>query len=255
MSADTHAGPARAPAHLAGGKPATDADFILERRRRLVAPYLHAHDRLLDFGCGSGTQTVTFLDAVRVVLGVDVDASFLRACAQRLARAGDGANAAASRYDGRVLGVRSGSIDTVVSFEVLEHVEDEQQALAEIHRVLVPGGRLCLTVPNRWWIFETHGADLPWLPWNRVPFFSWLPKRIHDRWARARIYRRREIVGLLRAHGFEVERSAYVTAPMDVARPSVLKHLLRRTIFRPDTTPVPGFATAVLVIARKPADL
>jgi hypothetical protein len=112
---------------------------------------------------------------------------------------------------------------------------------------------LALSVPNRWWIFETHGAELPYLRWNRVPFFSWLPKRIHDRYARARIYRRREIVRLLRDHGFEIETSLYMTAPMDVVRLGPLRRLLRATVFRPDRTRLPWLATAVLVIARRPA--
>ena len=35
---------------------------------------------------------------------------------------------------------------------------------AECLRVLKPGGRFIISVPNKWWIFETHGADLPLLP-------------------------------------------------------------------------------------------
>lgn len=251
MSGPEHSALHRAPAHLAGGEPASDQDFILERRHRLVAPHLRSTDRLLDFGCGSGAQTVTFASDVRLIVGADVEPRFLRGCVERMRAVGVDPRGVAVRYDGHTLPLSSASVDVVVTFEVLEHVADEERSLAEIHRVLAAGGRLCMTVPNRWWIFETHGADLPLLPWNRVPFFSWLPKRVHDRWARARNYRRREILARLREHGFEIESSAYVTAPMDVVRSSTLKRWLRRTIFRGDTTDLPMLATAILVIARK----
>ena len=70
---------------------------------------------------------------------------------------------------GGAVPLADGSVDVLTSFTVLEHVHDERETLAEFRRLLNPGGRLVLTVPNKWWIFETHGADLPLLPWNRVP--------------------------------------------------------------------------------------
>ncbi len=154
-------------------------------------------------------------------------------------------------YDGRNIPLADGSVDFAVSFEVLEHVKEEAQILAELARVTRPGGILAMSVPNRWWIFETHGANLPLLPWNRVPFFSWLPKGLHDRWARARIYTKREICGKLSGAGFEILDSAYVTAPMDVVRWRPLRKFLRSTLFRNDRTGVPWMSTAVLVVARR----
>ncbi len=49
--------------------------------------------------------------------------------------------------DGHVLGVRDASVDTVLSLEVLEHVPDPERCVAEVARVLRPGGRFLLTVP------------------------------------------------------------------------------------------------------------
>ena len=50
------------------------------------------------------------------------------------------------------------SFDLVLSHEVLEHVADDGMAAREIVRVLRPGGRAVVFVPNRWWPFETHGV-------------------------------------------------------------------------------------------------
>jgi len=239
--------------HLSLGKPADTGDFILARRHRLVvgqAPALGGV--LLDFGCGNGAQTLCFAADFDRILGVDVERPFLAQFAREIAARGLAERIEPLQYDGDRLPLADESVDAVVSFEVLEHVGDENVALAEIVRVLRPGGWVALTVPNRWWIFETHGARLPLLPWNRVPFFSWLPKAIHDRWARARIYRRREIVALVRDAGLPVRHSAYVTAPLDVLKWAGVRDVLRRTCFRSDVTRLPFLATAVLVIAVKP---
>ncbi|MCB9898885.1 MAG: class I SAM-dependent methyltransferase [Planctomycetes bacterium] len=49
--------------------------------------------------------------------------------------------------DGQELAVRSGSCDTVLSLEVLEHLPEPERCVAEMARVLKPGGRLLMTVP------------------------------------------------------------------------------------------------------------
>ena len=232
------------------GKPAAATDFILDRRYRLVrrhAPNLGG--TLLDYGCGNGAQTLLFRHDFTSIIGADVVADHITSFAESLAA--DTGDIQPLLYDGDCLPLDDESVDAVISFEVLEHVADEHAALADIFRVIKPGGWLAMTVPNRWWIFETHGADLPLLPWNRVPFFSWLPRSLHDRWARARIYRRRDIDVLVRAAGFEVQTIRYVTAPLDVLKWQGLRDLLRATLFRADLTPIPCQATAILVIARK----
>jgi SAM-dependent methyltransferase len=242
------------PRRFSLGKPADAADFILERRHRLVRRHAPAlGGALLDYGCGNGAQTLRFRDDFASIIGVDVVPEFIAQFAARLQDDPDAARVKPVHYDGDRLPLDDAAVDAIVSFEVLEHVTDEAASLADMWRVLRPGGWVAMTVPNRWWIFETHGADLPLLPWNRVPLFSWLPKRLHDRWARARIYRRREIVRLLEAAGFEVLDARYVTAPLDVLRWPPLRDLLRRTLFRADVTTVPFQATAILVVARKPA--
>jgi SAM-dependent methyltransferase len=245
--------PCAAIPNLAGGKPAEEHDYLLQRRARLVRPWLQGRGGwLVDLGCGNGAQTRLLAPGFSRVLGLDIDVAFLRrflAAANR----GEGAGVfTAACCDGSEIPCRDAHVDCVVSFEVLEHVEREAEALSEILRVLRPGGLLVISVPNRWWLFETHGANLPILRWNRVPFFSWLPRRWHDRWARARIYRRREIVALLRQAGFHVQAARYITAPMDVVRWRPLRELLRRTLFRRDATPWPWLATSCLVLARRP---
>ncbi len=44
--------------------------------------------------------------------------------------------------------IEDNSVDFVVSFQVIEHIKDDEQFLHEIHRVLKPGGKVILTTPN-----------------------------------------------------------------------------------------------------------
>ena len=247
-------GPGRdaAPASLATGKPADEGQFVLERRARLVRPLLPAHaGHLVDFGCGNGAQTLRFLDRFDTITGIDVVPAELDAFAAACGRLQVGDRVRGVLAGGGPLPLADGCADVVTSFTVLEHVADERLALRELRRLLKPDGPLIITVPNRWWLFETHGCDLPLLPWNRVPLVSWWPKRLHDRWARARIYRRRGIVALLRECGFEPVETMRLTAPMDVLSSKWMKTLARATLFRPDRTPWPFLATEILVAARR----
>ncbi len=240
------------PPHLASGKPASADQLILMRRWRLLRPFLpEPCGHVVDFGCGNGAQSLLLADRCDRVTGVDVNAGFLGAFGEEIAARGLGQRVACLQLaDGRIpLG--DGSADVVTSFTVLEHVPDEHAALAEMRRVLKPGGRLIVSVPNRWWVFETHGCDLPLLPWNRVPLVSWWPRAWHDRWARARIYRLREIEKLVNEAGFRVEHRFRMTAPMDMIGNEFLRRLVRTTVFRSDRAVFPVLATENFVVAHK----
>jgi 2-polyprenyl-3-methyl-5-hydroxy-6-metoxy-1,4-benzoquinol methylase len=81
----------------------------------------------------------------------------------------------------------AGAFDAVLNCGVLEHVDDAATALAELHRVLRPGGRL----------FTYH------LP-NRYAYTEWLGRRL-GRFHHERTYTRREAVRLFEGGGFRVQ--------------------------------------------------
>jgi len=236
---------------VARGKPAAFGQEIVRRRFRLAQQLASFQNKLvLDFGCGNGAQTVAFAESGCKIVAVDIDEEDLTTLRRKVYEEKI-RSIQPLRYGGAHLPLVDNAFDLVLSFEVLEHVPNEAAALREIHRVLKPGGEIIFSVPNKGWIFETHGAHLPLLPWHRVPFFSWLPQFIHRRFAKARIYRKRDIVRLLQRHGFEILRTQYVTAPMDVIKQPQLKKLLRNLFFRHDTTRCTFLATAILVHGKK----
>jgi len=241
------------------GKPADYGQFILERRYKLAKAYAReAFERsgfYLDVGCGNGAQTVLFAKHFDHWMGIDVEEDRLNAFRQELSR-GDYEAAKKShdilRYDGDRIPLEDRTADVLTCIEVIEHTTSDKRTIAELLRVLKVGGTAIITVPNKWWIFETHGANLPLLPWNRVPFFSWLPKPIHSKYAKARIYRKSEIERLMRAAGFAIQKSFYVTAPMDMLKPAALQTAVRTSLFRNDETSIPLLSTSVMIVATKP---
>jgi len=237
---------------VARGMPARYGQEVTKRRARITAGFLVLRGRsILDFGCGNGAQTVELATYGGQVQACDIDASHLSVL-QEFTRQNRIENVVPVLYDGNLLPMGNESVDAVVSFGVLEHVADEKNALRDIHRVLKKGGAFVISVPNKWWIFETHGAELPFLAWNRVPFFSWLPSGIHRRFSKARIYRRSGIVNLLKSHGFNIIATSYMTAPMDVVPWPSLQKFLRKFVFRGDTTKFPNLSTEIFVYCQKP---
>ena len=86
-----------------------------------------------------------------------------------------------------------GHFDVILANEVFEHVGDDRAATREAWRVLKPGGRLVLYVPNRWYPFETHG--IYWrgrYHYGNIPLVNYLPDVARRRLApHVRAYTRR----------------------------------------------------------------
>ncbi len=238
---------------IAAGKPAAPADRIVSRRVNLVHKipgFCGSSLSLVDVGCGNGATLAHLAEAFRSCTGMDLEGSYRAAFESAMARAGY------TRGTFRIIDLDkeepSEQFDRMVCFEVIEHFQSER-TVRKLVQMLKPGGLAAISVPNKWWVFETHGAHLPFLPWNRVPFFSWLPRPLHDRWARARIYTRRRVVQLLERSGFRVLRASYITAPMDVLPEGRLKRMLTRTLFRTDTTRIPFLATSIFLECERPS--
>lgn len=100
--------------------------------------------RFLDYGCGPGRFLEMVHGRCTEVHGVDVDAESVASAKLRL----PSADLQVIPHDGRT-GFPNDHFDTIALLEVIEHVPDEAATLAEIARILKPGGTLLLTTPHR----------------------------------------------------------------------------------------------------------
>ena len=233
------------------GRPADFNDKIIRRRLNLVERipnFTGKHLTLLEIGCGNGATMFGLYTQMKNCVGLEITdehlSEFNKYCSAHHI----------NNCEYLVLDIEKNipqeKFDRIISFEVIEHLEKED-GVASYFKALKEDGIMAISVPNKWWIFETHGAKLPLLPWNRVPFFSWLPTAIHERFANARIYTKARIENLLLKHGFEIISTEYIMAPMDVLPKGKFKDFVVKYFFNKDTTKVPFKSTSIFVVAKK----
>lgn len=161
------------------------ADLLQE----VLADFVGQPQRLLDVGSADG-PSVTWLRTASMHVPLDLDPRGLK-------RGAVCGSALALPFDDE-------TFDVVAAFDVLEHCEPETAALAEVRRVLTPGGRLLLSVPA----------------------YQWAWTRFDDQNHHYRRYTRGRAVRAVESAGLVVQRATYVftsTFPMFVAERLVRK--------------------------------
>lgn len=160
--------------------------------RTVFEPHLGARERVLDVGSADGPSVGWLRGSTHVT--VDIDPRGLQpggVCASALA-----------------LPFRSDSFDVVGAFDVIEHLAPESAAVAELARVLRPGGRLLVAVPAYQWAWTDFDVQ----------------NGHHRRYTRGRA------VAALDAAGMQVQRSTYAfaaTFPLFAAERLARKALAR----------------------------
>jgi SAM-dependent methyltransferase len=130
-----------------------------EGRRRLLRHFLRRFapaptTRILDIGCGTG-HTLVYLKKLgyEEAAGVDMSALAIDFCTQLgLSNVKQG--------DALALDYPDGAFDTLLAFDVIEHLRDDRLALCEFHRVLRPGGVAIVTVPAFRALWSQHDVVL-----------------------------------------------------------------------------------------------
>jgi SAM-dependent methyltransferase len=162
---------------------------------------LRPGDRVLDMGCGAGRHAFEMFRRGADVVAFDQDGDELAGVLELFGAMRDegqvpaGAEADIKQGDALSLPFADGEFDRIVAAEVLEHIPEDTTAIAELARVLRPGGTLAVTVPR-------------WLP-EKV---CWaLSREYHEvEGGHVRIYTGDELVGKLRDAGLVLEGSDHV---------------------------------------------
>jgi SAM-dependent methyltransferase len=193
-------------------KGTTATPLAVAKRLRLIEAFLKPDARrFLDCGCGIGGYVQALAEQFKLdAHGIEFDQATVVQTQSIPALQGR-----IVQGDLQNLASEPAQWDYAMLNEVLEHVGDDQKVLAEVHRILKPGGLLFVFSPNRWFPFETHCVSLKKsrrrIPaW--VPFVPYLPVAIGERflfyWARN--YWQRELAGKVRAGGFTILKRDFV---------------------------------------------
>jgi ubiquinone/menaquinone biosynthesis C-methylase UbiE len=202
--------------------------FILDTLRRYAPDFSPAGARVLDVGCGDAGVLVAFAEAGAVCSGLEPDPRSLERGSVRADEHGVSLDLRSGVAEQLPFG--DAAFDLVVLDNVLEHVRDRNATLAEIHRVLRPGGLLYLVTPKPFALYslwsDPHYAMTGLVLMPR-PMQVWYFEKVRGggegTYGVGVIPTRRGVLRMMRRHGF---RSMVSSRDLWI-------HYLRQKIGRP----------------------
>lgn len=187
--------------------------YLLHAASYQFAEKFCENKEVLDLGCGSGYGSFRIANIARRVCAVDVAGDAIQYAVEKYARS----NLTFSQIAPDVaLPYQSNSFDVVLSFQVIEHVSNHHEYLAEAARVLKKNGVLVLITPDR-----KHRLFPMQKPWNRWHLREYGMKELS------------EVV----AERFEVKQALEMGARKDVAAVELNRYQVLKWITLPVTLP------------------
>ncbi len=118
-----------------------------------VAAEKYAKGNLLELGCGTGRGLEILVNAADQYTGIDKNEPLIKEHTEKYPN-----SKFIDQFMPPLTGIGDNSMDTVITFHVIEHIKDDDAFVKEIHRVLKPGGTAIITTPN----VEMRVARNPW---------------------------------------------------------------------------------------------
>lgn len=143
---------------------------------------------------------------------------------------------------GEFLPLPASTFDLILSHEVIEHVQDDRSAIAEMVRVMKVGGRAVIFCPNRGYPVETHGIF-----WNGKYYFgnklfvNYLPQVWRDKLApHVRVYSRRDMQKLFEGLPVKFIERTIIFGAYDniIARTGIFGKIIRAVLQFMEATPL-----------------
>jgi SAM-dependent methyltransferase len=226
------------PDHPKHGSPAPDTDLAGASLGRVLVD-----------GCGVGMYVKALLPFAASVAGIDIEWEHLQIAAAAVPEAQLELAAC------EALPYPTSHFDLVLSHEVLEHVADDRAAAAEIARVLKPGGRAIIFVPNRLYPFETHGHY--WrgeYHFGNTPLINYLPDLLRRQLApHVRAYTARSLRHLFLGQPVRILHHTQIYPGYDniAARRPALGTWVRRITYALENTPLTAFGLSHFLVVEK----
>ena len=220
-----------------------------ERRLKMIvnAAGKRIAGHILENGCGVGMYVEHLAPFGGKIIGLEFDFERAAEAGGRLKRI---LNAA-----GESIPHPSGIFDLILSHEVLEHVQDDAQAVREMVRVLRSGGRAVIFVPNRGYPFETHG--IYWrgnYHFGNKLFVNYLPRPWRDKLApHVKVYSQRDMDKLFEGLPVKVVERTIIFGAYDniIARFGAFGKFLRRILQLLEKTPLKVFGLSHFWVIEK----
>lgn len=202
---------------------------------------------ILEDGCGVGMYIEHLAPFGGKVTGLEYDFERTAEAGQRSSRIMNGA--------GENLPFPDNSFDLILSHEVLEHVQSDVDAVREMVRVLKPGGRATIFVPNRWYPFETHG--IYWrgkYHFGNKFFVNYLPRKWRDKLApHVEVYTSRDMMKLFEGLPVKFVERTVIFGAYDniIARLGGVGKILRTILQFLEKTPLKVFGLSLFWVVEK----
>jgi ubiquinone/menaquinone biosynthesis C-methylase UbiE len=125
----------------------------------------------LEVGCGEGYGTYLLSKKATKIIGLDINKDTIAHASMKY----ESENCKFKVYDGQIIPYKDNTFDVVISFQVIEHIQNETKYISEIYRVLKKNGIFIISTPNKNYRLKPGQK-----PWNRFHLKEYYPNELEN---------------------------------------------------------------------------